>query len=380
MPVDVSLISSFSVNGLRKAIEFWPTSVCQNCDLYAFMWQDLLDFFPVRSSSTGDGILFGQRVHRLTAVQAMALAFEEHQENIVQGKNSPIQEIAFRLADAFSKKEITIRAIASYIPELTSRSVLCDHDEPVYPERTLGVNALRFLTILAGYLQGHKHPVSTIEFVAGSRFSGLGRGKSIETNEPVIVAPLVRPLASLDDGEISGLNSPLVKLLLTLAGDIAHDADDKKVRLALELEPGPLNLVNHRNDLVRIANFLDHPPFSDPARRQTLTALTNVFGFNADLAHFELAHMSSPSDVPPSVFKMIRHCHVSEHSLAAFADLPVSKRRHGGIRAWISKLSESVDSNSSDYTFDGFCSVEMEAAPSSLAVEKSVRILQSLIR
>lgn len=128
--------------------------------------------------------------------------------------------------------------------------------------------------------------------------------------------------------------------------ELAHYAADLGVKIALELEPFPLSLLNDVDKMVAFIDEVDHP---------------NV-GANIDVSHLHLA------DVSPAEVKKLRgkafHVHISDCDGKKHGDLPPGH----GVVDFIPYLQEIKN-----LQIDGSVSIELEYSPEPDKIEEWVR-------
>ena len=161
----------------------------------------------------------------------------------------------------------------------------------------------------------------------------------------------------------------------------------EQLRIAFELEPGPLYLLDGPISVVRFCHLIDR--HADPAIRKHI-------GFNLDVAHWWLknikpsfldqplkyleAEIPSAKDDPifkkdpPRIRERIFHSHISGHSRRAhFGDISLTMLSESDRQSYIEWLS-ALDALSKDEgsEFSGYVSLEFEAARSRSCVVDSV--------
>jgi sugar phosphate isomerase/epimerase len=330
-----ALISSFYVGCLSKVP--WPPSVA--LDLYAFMH--------------GDAVLdAGQHP---TAVDRLAEIWrnketEQFAEN-VRGK-LPSIPVAF----------------STFIPEVFS-------DRESVAE--LGIAALCCLIDVADRLG-----VKVIEMVGGSRIGAVRHSSQLNyQSEPILNA---QRLMASHGREL------LVRRLVRVV-EQAGLVPSKGVSLALELEPGPLYILNSLESLKYVAARLSSPP------------LAGVVGFSLDIAHWVLAGMRAASlrETAQEVLQHVIHAHISDHGHGHFGDVaigevglgmtahdpsPAARERHlQAFEEWIDLLNavcprpEHGPSGDHSTRFSGYVSAELEATKGMHLVRKSLDALDQLL-
>lgn len=161
----------------------------------------------------------------------------------------------------------------------------------------------------------------------------------------------------------------------------------EQLRIAFELEPGPLYLLDGPMSVVRFCHLIEQHP--DPLIQKHV-------GFNLDVAHWWLKNIkpefldrpldylaaeipSSKGDpifqkAPPSIRDRIFHSHISGHSRRAhFGDISLtmlSKNDRDSYLQWLSALDALSEDEDTD--FSGYVSLEFEAARSRTCVVDSI--------
>lgn len=325
-----SVISSFSVqNGLEGAGMFWPDDRLA-CEAYMLMQVDCerLLRFPNRTAidSLADLYLDPSRLRKLAEKLEQALGCELYPHKKCCG-------------------------FATFLPEIAAGGEAARKAQ----------NALRGLIQLAGALRRQGHPdLSTIEIVAGSLIRGVcpvpqAKGKT----------PRTAYVASRDVDDDRTLD--------TLCASLEAVADEATgLRLAVELEPGPLYMLR---DIETLKEF---------CKRLKAPALCGVVGLNLDCAHWAMAGIS-PAQVRANldIFNRIVHCHISDHADGHFGDLVIGDY-HANPRdfyEWVRLARELMERPRPDGypSFSGFASVELEAVKDDRMVALSARRLQYLI-
>ncbi len=325
-----SLITSFSALGVGR-ISSWPEGC--GCELYAFMSQDLQD-----------------------------MGFSRHLENeaspVTQvaswssGDISRIAERTMQMIQAAGISSGSVIGFATYVPEITSAN-----------HRQTGIVAIRNLVRLAGRMAreaGNPHsPV--IELVGGS-LSGVLRPATSPFDESDFVA------------EITSLSNALSGLFAALE-QLADIAIEEGVVLALEFEPGPLNILGNFQTMCNIATVIG-----------SSAKLRKCVGLNLDIAHFAFVEGISVADLRNSpVCPKIVHAHISDHADGGhFGDLPLLFEIHSQDRfsPWIRLLEEIAEERldqADALPFSGHVSLELEAVPKYSHIFKSLENLQKIL-
>jgi sugar phosphate isomerase/epimerase len=307
----LSLISSFSANGITDALANWPSTKLRNCELYAFMQNDserilplsplqwlklnllwsIRYYLPVCSRNfarslipfwfyrSGGPLRFNYGWRRtLGVVPPIATALER----LSVGKSA--KKASERISKIFQGTGIDIVAIASFLPEISCEGELGEKAEC----------AIHFLIELSKYLKQRGHPVKAIELVGGSLISGIW--EALEDSEGHDKKTYV---ANRTD------SGAAVKRLCDRLERLGHEAEAVPVALALELEPGPLYCFGGP---VALSRFCSNRQLSGPV------------GLNLDVAHWAFLSKIDPAELTPQDILRIRHAHISDSSNGHFSD------------------------------------------------------------
>lgn len=243
-------------------------------------------------------------------------------------------------------------AIASFIPEIAAPegSSACE----------LAQKSIASLLRFAVALRGSRNRLPIVELVVGSTIERIVESTNADGGLHIrTVSDDVgcrRVLSTLRRSFELGRSDELY-------GDAIND-----VRVALELEPGPLYLLRDQPTL-RI--------FADSIAATENTEISANVGFNLDIAHWCLAGIgpawlkqSENSDILSRIF----HAHISGHSTKGhFGDISlgyVDGNQKDELAAWLSFLGSLAEDRA---TYSGAVSVEYEAARDEVTVIESVR-------
>jgi len=266
-----------------------------------------------------------------------------------------VRLIAERLATNFERhnrdrpddQKSRIVAIASFVPEIT-RAVGSR-------EGKLAVAAIGALVQFARDLWELGHEPRIVELVAGSRIQGI-------CAQQVKGAPDINYYACLLDEDTAWS-----RLLGNLEAAVQYiPRKEKRIALALELEPGLYFLLRDAVTVDRLARKLTESP-----------ALRSRVGLNLDVAHWRIAGID-PATVRqnPAVRGRIVHAHISgHHRCAHFGDIPLFElNQPGDFAPWLDLLDDLVGASEGEGSlkFSSFVSVEYEAAKDPGLVRKSV--------
>lgn len=273
-----------------------------------------------------------------------------------EGSFDLIKQTAKSLRKLAKGADTTIGAIATYLPELATA-------RPELARKAVG--ALGFLSQLGDELR-----TSVIEIVAGSRIHGIWPGTlagETRGSGPVFVAN-VMSRAHLGQAFLENLSAVVEEM------DVASP-----VRFAIELEPGPLHLLNDWDALVWFALQLEGEEFGEKLGARV--------GFNLDIGHWafltgiRLDDLARTSELGSLVRRRILHAHVSDHRLGHFGDLPVGTAHdEREFAPWIDFLERiSRETREPGMEFSGFVSAELEASRTSAELQESLADLSSVI-
>lgn len=345
MKLRPALISSFTIHGTLRALQEWPGDVA--CELYCFMNADIRWLI--------DG---GSRFR--DAVEAMASWSDNDKVTAA---------IADRIHREFEAKKVPIVGFASYLPEMS------DWRED---KRESAIRALRFLIRLASTLRGLGRPeLKTIEIVAGRRVQGLFRAR-VKGQPGMQVC--VNKVSRLYCFEI------LAGQLAKIEGDIRG----RGLSLAIEMEPGPLNVCQSARSATECARvLLDSEYLSKIAVQgalmrgdilsQEIAAISSHVGFNIDIAHYGIIEGVDPKCLDDKLLGKVFHAHISDHApLAHLGDLPLddSSPQVPILKAWIEMLNASAVQEKLPVEFSGCLSLEQESARDIRTLRQSVEKLK----
>lgn len=320
MTLTSSVISSFTIRGFRDAATRCRILGVRSVDLYAFMQADLIEFFPSDLLYEATGAL-------RNAVQVMSAALDR----------GLAYDVATRIHAACDGLEIV--AVATFAPEIVS----CRMGS----ESPNARRALLFLVQLIRELRGFGHLAHALEFVGGCCVDGVWLGGSpvaLESDTTYILNRASRRVA------MSRLFSELEPIAQACASDVSP------VFLALELEPGPLFIVNDGESLLTFCQMAnDH---ESAAVRQTL-------GVNLDIPHWGFLTDISPewlnlrSNRP--ILDRVIHAHISDHSKGHFCDAVLgSHHSRSAFEPWLQLLATQVPTNGVGPRFSGYVALELE--------------------
>ena len=322
-------LTSCSAGGLEEALPMLQGHT-EHIELYAFADTDL----AALGRSNGD-----------SALDFLA----ENESNL-----SLVDSLAKRLAEVSDEAGVSIDAIATYLPELAM---------PQREDARPAIGAFDFLSRL-----GDATGVGIIELVAGSRIQGVWPGvlASDSRSSGAVYVANVMSRAHLGQTFLENLKVVVGEM------DIASP-----VRFALELEPGPLHLLNDWDALVWFALQLESDAFAN-----TLGARV---GFNLDIGHWafltgiRLDQLAPVSELGSRVRRRILHAHVSDHRLGHFGDLAVGAI-HGerDFAPWLDLLDRLAhEDRPPGLEFSRRVTAELEACRSAAEVTDSLDRLRA---
>lgn len=378
-----SIISSFSVDGIRSSLACWPEGI-RFCDLYAFMspdekkltcWQirkywmarflkytcpaqinSWLRHFPLRTFVSGKLLRVRIGSKKTLGVPWPIVDSRERMEALTSNKRA-ISNFAERIDNVFAANEARVLAIDSFVPGLAS-----DGETGKTAQR-----ALEFLIALAQEFQARGHPCRTVEIVAGSLFEGtwegIQAGPRISSNKRVVYLANVQSRSSALDS--------LCRRLCEL-NECCSNRGDYPVQLAVELEPGPFFVINRWPVLKQFCEKMDGQ------------ATFSHIGLNMDIAHWSMAGIT-----PEMVFdcevvrKRIIHGHISDHGNGHFADVALSRvhKDLGHFQAWVYLLGSAAhEPRQPGYPqYWGGLALELEACKDQGLVVESINVLNKLV-
>jgi sugar phosphate isomerase/epimerase len=213
------------------------------------------------------------------------------------------------------------------------------------------------VSVAAILIREKKHPFKTIELVAGSVIDGIWQGKDIEDapgSEPVFVANWLDDRAARD------------RLVENLK-EIAVEAKNAGIQLAIEAEPGPLYVIRDLDTVRELCAMLD-----EPARADQYASV----GLNLDIAHWRLGGFDLAETLAyRGVCERIVHGHASDNGHGHFGDVVLGKiGRLEDLEMWLAVLGSSCHNRIG--VVCPWVSVELEAAKEWSMVAESLARLQ----
>jgi hypothetical protein len=350
-----SLITSFTVMGVRDAMANWPRDhEGLGIELYGFMQKDaekyLLDPLGLRSPK-------GLGTRGFTALELMAMAWRsQDRDDIVK---SVADAVMADIRDSGIQPNVV--AVASFLPEISSRN-----DE----SRGMARDALVFLLELSACLNDvHSQRIRVVELVGGSRIAGAWPGIDTTRNAPgeahkVFVANWER-------------TETTQKRLMDELKVVAVHADRLGLSLGLELEPSKLCVIR---DLQSYRDLLSiHRGDSSGGAE-----LGRRVGLNVDIGHFSCLAGISAAELryDEVLWPRILHGHISDHG-AAHCDLPIGTRHSNKyFKPFLHLLAERGRhclNGQGMADFSGHVSVELEACRDNALVAACVKDLVKLL-
>ena len=260
--------------------------------------------------------------------------------------------LANTIRDNALAKGVTVPSLTSFFPSL---SLPCDNSEESH------IVVIANLMRLALRLGQEFDRVPVVQMVAGSLISKIETG--FYGKSRVVMAQCG------DRNEMFNMILDRIEKALQIVGQDAsfNDCKIEELRIAFELEPGPIYLLSDLASLESICDQID--------RRGE--DIKRTVGFNLDIPHFWIAENIDPSwirsdnELAVRVKERIFHAHIAGHSERGhFGDISLQRMPRHQIeifRDWLDAVSELDQVE--------FVSLEMEAARSFTEVNESVETL-----
>jgi hypothetical protein len=291
-----SLITSFDVEP-PTGQHPWPGDV-SGVEFYACMSQQLKTLLPA---------------HALGPTGELNMPCESFASAYDQPRNERGPAVEFAEAILALHPNSTLVGFATFFPEILSfdRSVAASAEK-----------ALLFLIEVASTLMKHDskriNKPFIIQLVAGSRIHGIWVPKVRDTPSGAVSYAVNR--LNLKDG---------INLLFERLRPIARLAAERRnIQLAIELEPGPLYLINDANAVALFCELLDQ-------EARDKSCLSQVLGLNFDLPHWaflanipldwllgKCSFQGLSAEMGLAVRRRIIHAHSSDHGVGHFSDNP----------------------------------------------------------
>lgn len=385
-----SVISSFSASGLSTALARWPERATA-CDCYAFMLSDE-DILPSISlglmSRIYGGLMFAafrtrdwlsQHLPRMDRYAKFTFKPEEPktphpigrpQTNVCQwladnsGNRGYLDRVARNLLHVLADKAMPCRSFTTFIPEVTgdrstARSgrnalvsilrVIARLNDKSFRERELKRSPDK-MKQMADWWEN----IAVLEVVAGTLIDFIEfcprRGdheKSCRVHQMSMEDALRRVRESIT----------------TLEDDIMKAG----VRLAFELEPGPLNVLSSAEDIVALAAVVPD-------------SLRERICFNLDIAHWELAGVTAEAALSSADFPHSRiiQAHLSGFSKGHLGDFVPDQDHRKAFERWLAYLR--IQHYQAEHAEPINVSLELEATCSQKMVQNGVNALLDACR
>jgi sugar phosphate isomerase/epimerase len=245
---------------------------------------------------------------------------------------------------------IRVFGLASFLPEISSKKP---------DDIRTAQDAMYFLIHLALALREQGHPLETIELVAGSRVNGVRADKEAQEAEPLYTAGWpAKPLELVDD-------------LCTNLTPVAERAEAEHLRLAIELEPGPLYILGGEEALLHLCEQLAKPG-----------VLSRTTGINLDVAHWDLAGLTHAWLLNhPEVCTCLQHVHISDHGRGHFGDVALGDcHPPGHFLPWLRAIAAAGRRRPDGVPpMTGLVSIELEACKTRQMLRRSLDRLLFLL-
>ena len=260
---------------------------------------------------------------------------------------------------------IKVVSATSFVPEISNMNDRANDDYT----RTSWGKALIAIFQIANSLQSHRDQ-TVVQMVAGSVLDQFRVAKrdgasrfSVSTRERTSLITLV-------------LNR------LSQCLEAAHEkgVDTDRLRIALELEPGPLYLLQNRKSLEEFSRAIDN---------HRCGLVKKCVGFNLDIAHWWLCRdLNTQDDVALDVRQKIFGGHIAGHSPRGhFGDLSLTKlvararldrfakEQLEAYQMWLRFLADESGTPNAV----GHVSLELEAAKPNEDVSSSLQLLREWV-
>ena len=339
--VEMGLITSFLHSGLLASLSGWPVGV-KSAELYAFMQSDVRWLLTTIEKS------LPLEFHRLGLINRglgrPVLARDFLARIGDRGSESVYFLLAETLSRCFFEQGVSLRAFATFLPEIT---------DPNPRTRKQTQLAIRCLVKLASQINKLKqnHDVRVIEIVAGSSTYGVWPARDLSTDQSMLVANRVTfsECLSFIDRELF---------------DIQDCLEASAIRLAFEVEPGPLFCLNGFEAVKEFDRFVNTNGWG----------IGKYVGLNLDVAHWKLCGID-PSEVPKSIQDLVIHMHVSDHGKGHFGDASLgSVNPLKEFEPWLTMGGSLVSREGAS----GMISLELECCLDDGVLRESVKNLKSI--
>lgn len=339
----IALISSFSTKGLESAVDMWPDGLA-SMELYGFMNSDVGRIIVPACEDAG--------IELPSNLPMLAMRVMHY----LSDSESALESVADRIHSLVRRKEIDIRSISSFVPEITS----VENYITAEGNRCLsGIGAIRFLIRLAARLRERGHEINTVEMVGGSRIHGVFAGiRSIideVRNRKFYTDVLVANLRSRDEAR---------ERLLRSVSELSRIAEKEDMTLLYELEPGPHFILNSIEELVLFSKELKGMEFGDSV------------GLNLDIGHWGFVLGIDPNEIlnEPGIISLIAGAHCSDHTKGHFGDIPVGDVCGlSDYSPWFDVVDRAYGNNPKT---SGVISLELEAIRETELISRSIENLR----
>jgi len=301
------IISSFDLQNpfglLKKTI---PEA--KFIQFYACMNEQLKEFFAVDYAKYGSALRIFANYERMPTAEKLAADFAKNLQNKLNGQR--------------------IIGFATYFPEIMST------EEKV---ADWARDAILFLVRTASYFKRDDTDF-IIELAAGTRAHGLATHP--KDSSGAVFSVIMNPATRYEKS---------IAQLLGRLDSIAQEALKRgRILLALQLEPGPIFLLNGAIQLDLLCKQIDE---------NGSKALKKVVGLNLDIAHWAfLNNSTSESETQlsvdwlrrnPHVLSRIIHAHICDHGNGHMGDLYLEAvNAKDKFEPWLQILSERAKSKS----------------------------------
>jgi hypothetical protein len=290
---------------------------------------------------------------RLAAVEFLA-KLDDRMEEFCESLKSKLMTIGVEVVSA-----------TSFVPEISNKRQQSDEN---YAKTNWG-KALTTIFRLANFFQSHRDQ-TVVQMVAGSVLDQFRVGKR-DGGQRFSVSTRAR--------------TSLISLVLDRLSQCMNAAKNKgvdtdRLRIALELEPGPLYLLQNKDSLEEFSKAIDD---------HECPLVKKCVGFNLDIAHWWLCRtLKNEDDVPDDIRKKIYGGHIAGHSPRGhFGDYGLTnlvKRAKNDLIAqeqlnsyleWLRFLADETKTPNAA----GHVSLEFEAAKPQENVTSSLKLLKEWI-
>ncbi len=328
----LSGLTSCSLLGLSDALKTLSDQV-EQIELFAFPQNDV-------------GELMGDQRGR-TPLDWMAANADRPKE---------IHQLGKRILEQCEEAGVGISSLATYFPELA-------HHEPDHATKPLA--ALRFLVRLSEVLRQGEPDPDTIQISAGSRIQGVWPGKHRKPGAggQVFVANVMsRPALG-------------TTFLARLARLIEESGSSSPVRFAIDLEPGPLQLVNDWQALEWFASQMEKPKYAE--------TLGRCAGFNLNIAHWSFLAGIRPEKIKSESGSQIRsrilHAHISDCGNGQLSlQVPGVLHDAAEFDRWLDLIEQMIlEPRETQLHFSGFLSIDLTACKDARAFEAATHFFSA---